>query len=51
MKKLNEKSMSQISGGTTLPEIVFVFEKIDAWCGVQRAYVDGDLVAMRLICD
>lgn len=50
MKKLNLDSMSKVSGGN-MPELVIIYEALDAWCGVQRAYVGGELISMRLICD
>ena len=49
MNELNREQMTQYSGGAM--EIVIIYEKVDAYCGIQRIYADGDLYSMRLICD
>ena len=51
MKKIDLKQMKEISGGQVLPEVVIIFQALDAWCGIQRIYVEGELLSMRLICD
>ena len=49
MKKLSNENLVALQGGAM--EIVIIYEKVNAYCGIQRIYAEGDLYSMRLICD
>ena len=49
MKKLTKENLVALQGGAM--EIVIIFEKTDAYCGIQRIYAEGELYSMRLVCD
>lgn len=49
MKELSNQELLQYNGSNM--EIVIVYEKINAYCGIQRIYAEGVLYSMRYICD
>lgn len=49
MTELDNQQLTQYHGGAM--EIVIVYQKLDAYCGIQRIYAEGELYSIRLICD